>query len=191
MSVAGRDVTNRDSDRGVGPSASISAMTESEKVAVQLLRQTLASDVGADGAVTEPPALVDGLPADALKMAVPRVREALCRLDALQSARLQLAAPQDQHVTRDERGLLRALGAAQHADEAVLDSALVRLAPGRAPRTHLADAIRTLAEVLVANGRMLASPSMLRWSLPAAALTVARLHGCEPGIDTIAWPPRA
>ena len=47
---------------------------------------------------------------------------------------------------------------------------------------------RALADVLVVSGRLLRSPSLLCWSLPAAALTVARLHGYEPGLSAIAWP---
>lgn len=174
--------------------AAISGMTESEQVAVQLLRRALGCAEASDGVAEMPvealPAPAPGVAAEVLDDAIPRIRQALCRLGASQPSRLQLAALQDQHVTSDERDLLFALGAAQHADEGLLDGSLVRLAPARAPRQHLADAVRLLAEVLIVSGRLLASPAMLRWSLPAAALTVARLHGIEPGIDAIAWPAR-
>ncbi|MCQ8242435.1 hypothetical protein [Rhizosaccharibacter radicis] len=103
---------------------------------------------------------------------------------------VRLARPDDPLVTRDERGLLHAVAAAQRRDDAVMDNYLVRMAPGGAARARLADAVRALAGLLAASGRVVASPQIMCWSLPAAALTVARLHGHDTSMIPIAWPPR-
>lgn len=159
-------------------------MTDNERVAIRLLRRMLASRAAAvpDDRLPEP-----GIAADALEAATPLICQAFGRLDRAGTAGPQIADPEAPALTRDERGLLDALAAAQHPNVAVLDNYLIRLAPARAPRAQLAEAVRALADVLAASGRLLTSPSVC-WSLPAAALTVARLHGYEPGLDAIDWP---
>ena len=172
---------------GPPPERRLGVMTENERIAVRLLRRVLPARA---------PPLPDGRTdagsaEDALEPAILRIRRAIGGIDAEPPVALQIAGPEAPDLTADERCLLRALAAAQHADEAVLGDTLVRLAPSDRARAHLAQVVRALADVLVVSGRLLRSPSLLCWSLPAAALTVARLHGYEPGLSGIAWPPRS
>ncbi len=180
---------------GLPPMRRLGLMTENERVAVRLLRRVLPAQVQPSPGEQRDGVSVGqrqaGAAEDALEPAILRIRRAIGRLEAEPPAPLQIAGPEDPDLTGDERCLLRALAAAQHADEAVLDDYLAHLAPTRGARARLAHVVRALADVLVVSGRLLRSPSLLCWSLPAAALTVARLHGYEPGISAIAWPPRS
>lgn len=185
MSGGGREPA---ADRaGLPPMRRLGLMTENERVAVRLLRRVLPAQVQPSPGGQRKA----GAAEDALEPAILRIRHAIGQLEAEPPAPLQIAGPEDPDLTGDERCLLRALAAAQHADEAVLDDYLGRLAPTRGARARLAHVVRALADVLAVSGRLLRSPSLLCWSLPAAALTVARLHGHEPGLSAIAWPPRA
>jgi len=181
----GTPVATGEEPAGPRSSRRMMIMTDNERVAVRLLRRMLSSRTTTvtDERLPEP-----GIAADALEAATPLMCQAFHRLDRSGTTGPQIADPEEPALTRDERGLLDALAAAQHPDDAVLDNYLIRLAPARAPRAQLAEAVRALADVLAASGRLLTSPSALCWSLPAAALTVARLHGYEPGLDAIDWP---
>jgi hypothetical protein len=162
---------------GVARRRTLSAMTENERIAVRLLRATL----------VRPGARPDGLP--------PRVADAGAEFRAALDGQpdappvvVRVAEPDDPRLTRDERGLLQAVAAAQRDDEAVMDNYLVRIAPGTGPRARLAAAVRVLARSLARSGRLLASREVVYWSLPAAALTVARLHGHDTSAIEVAWP---
>jgi len=168
------------------PSQQVASMADEERVAIRLLRRILSPRPGPSIDVPESPDL---------EQAASLIRNTIgCGTcapdDNAGPLRLNVAMPEEPEVTSDERGLLRALAAAQHAEEPTLDRALSRLVPAREPRTSLTEAVRALARALAASGRLLASPRALAWSVPAAALTVARLHGHDLGHVPIAWPSR-
>ena len=168
------------------PPLQVDAMAEDERVAIRLLRRILATR-GAG------PVGFDKTPA--LDHAARLIRNAVDPEALGPSRPIDVAPPEEAAVTPDEHMLLRALAAAQHAEEPLLDQAVSRLIPAREKRGSLAEALRVLARVLASSGRSLANPHILKpgvlaWSLPAAALTVARLHGHDLGHVEIAWPPR-
>ncbi|WP_419730325.1 hypothetical protein [Lichenicola sp.] len=164
----------------------VAAMAEGERVAIRLLRRILAPRGTS-------PANFHDIPA--MDHAALLIQKAVDPGPVLASRPIDVAMPGDEAVTPDERVLLSALAAAQHAEDPLLDQAVSRLMPAREMRGALAEALRVFARVLTMSGRSLASPRILKpgvlaWSLPAAALTVARLHGHDLGHVEIAWPPR-
>lgn len=163
------------------PPLQVATMAEGERVAIRLLRRILGSRGAGPAELDESPAL---------DHAAMLIRRAVDPDAGGLSRPIDVALPEDAAVTPDERTLLRALAAAQHAEEPLLDQAVSRLMPAREKRSSLAEAMRALARALATSGRSLANPRVLCWSLPAAALTVARLHGHDLGHIAIAWPPR-
>lgn len=179
--------TNRPvADGTARPSLQVASMADEERVAIRLLRRILSPRSVASIDVPESPDL---------EQAASLIRSTIgCAAGAPEGGaspiRLDVAMPEEPELTPDELSLLRALAAAQHAEEPALDRALSRLVPARGPRTSLTEVVRALARALAASGRLLASPRALAWSVPAAALTVARLHGHDLGHVPIAWPSR-
>ncbi|MGI4744592.1 MAG: hypothetical protein ACRYGI_10255 [Janthinobacterium lividum] len=179
--------TNHPVANGIArPSLQVASMADEERVAIRLLRKILSPRSGPS---------IDGPESPDLEQAASLIRSTIgrgtCALDGQAGpVGLDVAMPEEPEVTLDERSLLRALAAAQHAEEPALDRALSRLVPAREMRTSLTEAVRALARALAASGRLLASPRILAWSVPAAALTVARLHGHDLGHVPIAWPSR-
>lgn len=168
------------------PPLQFASMADEERVAIRLLRKILSPR-------SEPS--IDIPQSPDLEQAASLIRSTIgCGAGALDDhagpVRLDVATWEEPGVTPAERGLLRALAAAQHAEELALERALSRLVPAPEPRNSLTEAIRVLARALAASGRLLASPRSLAWSVPAAALTVARLHGHDLGHVPIAWPPK-
>ena len=104
-----------------------------------------------------------------------------------QGVGLRLAERCSMLLTRHERRLLRATTVAQDFDEALIDNYLFPLAPNRCARPYLAHAVTMLAESLGTAGHWLPR-HRLDCSLPAPALTVARLHGADLRSAAVAWP---
>lgn len=179
--------TNRPVGDGTARSSlQVASMADEERVAIRLLRRILSPRSGPS---TESPESPD------LEQVASLIRTMIGRGTSATDGeagpvRLDVAMPEEPELTPDEVGLLRALAAAQHAEEPALDRLLARLVPAREPRTSLTEALRALARALAASGRLLATPRSLAWSVPAAALTVARLHGYDLGHMPIAWPSR-
>jgi hypothetical protein len=90
-------------------------------------------------------------------------------------------------LTRDERRLLRALAAAQAADEMLMDNYLYKLALGFPSRALLAEAMRALAAAL-ANQEHWLPVGEVQQPLPAPTSPVACVHGRELHGTTLAWP---
>lgn len=106
----------------------------------------------------------------------------LCR----QSLSLRNGAGQG--VSKNERRLLKAMGAAQDDDLWLLDNYLYKFALEPLRRQRLAGAVESLAASLAVNGYWLPCPEAESFPVPASALRVAYTHGRDLGRVQIAWP---
>ncbi|HWA79568.1 MAG TPA: hypothetical protein VG848_04565 [Acetobacteraceae bacterium] len=126
-------------------------------------------------------------PGQDLRKVAAAVRVALDEMGRQGAGRLRLGCPGSLALTRHERGLLRALAAAQSGDEERVDNCLYKIALDRQVRRHLATAVTMLAAALAAAGHWLADAAPA-WPLPAPALPVAKLHGRPLRSGEVAWP---
>jgi hypothetical protein len=122
-----------------------------------------------------PPGLIDELHA-----VIGQLQAFQRQMRAAGGAGLRMAEWGTLHLSRDERHLLRAVGAFQAGQTDLADHVLFRFAPRSLVRAGLTQAVAALAATLAAGGYWLPPP--------AGALPIARLHGAERSTPTIAWP---
>lgn len=86
-----------------------------------------------------------------------------------------------------ERGLLRALAAAQADNDELLNRYLERLVPLWSTRQRLVMAMQALAATLAVHGYWLHQPVDLL-PIPASVLKLARVQGVDLAMAQVAWP---
>jgi hypothetical protein len=153
-----------------------------ERVALCAMRRAVRGEAGGSDAIVCPFGLGrDQARVRALFLAVWDGSAALCH------QALPLRGPGGWGVTKMERRLLRALAAAQAENVWLLDNYLYKIALEPGIRHRLMEAVEALAATLAVHGYWLAHPvDML--PVPASALRVARTHGRDLEMASIAWP---
>ncbi len=157
-------------------------LSRAERVALCALRRAVRGDVCPSDAVI----CLFGLGRDQARIRA-RFLAAWGGSAALCLQALPVRDPGGWGITKTERRLLRAVAAAQAENFWLLDNYLYRIALEPRVRHRLAAAMEALAATLAVHGYWLAHPvDML--PVPGAALRVARTHGRDLEMASIAWP---
>lgn len=125
---------------GAGIGVSEPGLTVSQLLALQIIRRSLADDA------------VHGLEGSEWRNVGRVLRRAHAGMLQHQLVGLVIAEEGTVLLTRHEKRLLRASGAAQIPDPALVDNLIFALAPGREARPFLTDAVRHLASGLTRHG---------------------------------------
>jgi hypothetical protein len=170
--ASARERVVRQADNEWQRGATRPALTEGERLAIWSLRQAVAGSRCCRAGRTR------GIERDLAEMAA-------VFQDVFKPS--DLGTPESLTLTKSERRLLHAAAVAQAEDAGLLDNYLYKLALDRDLRARLAGAVTTLAACLALQGHWLTRPA---GCLPAAALTVARLHGWDMEALSVDWPPQ-